>query len=554
MSVAKNYGIYLAYPPTVDLRAEGLGRYLAAFLKGAEGRDDVRFTIVCPSWSHDSLDQLFESEGVPRDRFRVVGPKGKPYALYVYDAWKAHLLRDRRKGWIARLYRAVSSIALRAQTHVERRGVTVNSVSTLLIFMGELLGLGGLLLILAPLWVPKLLAQRLLTWARHSVLDRTSAPDRSAQANQIKALMEKPQGLGFIQRLFADMEHSETQRMQKVIQRLQGIRAWYCPAAFWPAFNDIRAPRLMCVPDVVLTDFPVGFSSVNGDYTLRVFEKVQHAIAGADHMVAYSHAVKWNTLVERYGMQADKVSVIHHAPNRLDHAVAVRGFPDNEKTTVHHCRNLLFRALQKSRNIDYTAGITNGSIQFLFYASQFRPNKNVLTLLRAYEHLLRRRYLPHKLILTGNPQHLEEIGHFIVEHRLEQEVLCLPRLSVHELAACYKLAALAVNPSLSEGGCPFTFTEALSVGTPVVMARIPVTEEVLTDVQLQEAMLFDPYDWRDCAQRIEWGLAHREELLALQQRTYQQLSQRSWADVVNEHLDVLDRISSESATVKLPAQ
>lgn len=550
MSVAREYGIYVAYPPTVDLRAEGLGRYLAAFLKGAESRQDVHFTIVCPSWSHESLEQLFESEGVPRDRFRVVGPKGKPYALYVYDAWKGYLQRDRGKGWLRRVYGAVSRIALRAQTHIERRGVTVNSVSSLSMFMVELLFLGLLLLVLAPLWIPKLLAERLLVGVRRAVAQRGAVGGGTLGGNQVKALMEQPQGLGFIQRLFADMELSEMERMQKVIERLREVRAWYCPTAFWPAFNDIDAPRLMCVPDVVLTDFPVGFSSVNGDYTMQVFEKVQQAIGAADNVVAYSNAVKWGTLVDRYGMDASKVAVIHHAPNRMDHAVTVRGFPDNEKTTLHHCRNLLFRALQKSQQIDYTAGITNGDIKFLFYASQFRPNKNVLTLLRAYEYLLRRRYVSHKLILTGNPRHMEEIGRYIVEHRLEQEVLCLPRLSVHELAACYKLADLAVNPSLSEGGCPFTFTEALSVGTPVVMARIAVTEEVLTEPRLQEATLFDPYDWQDCARRIEWALAHREELLALQHATYLQLRQRSWADVVNEHIEVLDRISSERSSAK----
>ncbi|MFD2884495.1 glycosyltransferase [Pseudomonas lini] len=70
---------------------------------------------------------------------------------------------------------------------------------------------------------------------------------------------------------------------------------------------------------------------------------------------------------------------------------------------------------------------------------------------------------------------------FISEHGLQNDVLCLYGLSIQELAACYKLADLAVNPSLSEGGCPFTFTEALSVGTPVVMARIAVTEEILVD-------------------------------------------------------------------------
>ncbi len=544
MSVTlKEYGIYVAYPPTVDLRAEGLGRYLAAFLKGAEGRSDVRFTIVCPSWSHDSLEQLFASEGVPLDRFRVIGPKGKPYALYAYEAWKAYQQRDRSSGLLKRASRAIDAIATRAQKRLEQRGVTVNSVSTLLMFCLEALPVAALLLALSPLWVPMVLINR---WK--PVLQRglqRLAPRMAVRTNLLKALLDQPQGAGLVQRLFADMEQSEAQRMQKTIGRLKEVKAWYCPTAFWPAFNDIKAPRLMCVPDVVLTDFPVGFCSINGDYTLQVFEKVQKSIKSAHRLVTYSGAIKWGTLVDRYNIDADKISVIHHAANKLDSSVTVTGFPDVEKTSECYCRQLLMHVFQKSTNQNYIFGMNNVDVKFIFYASQFRPNKNILTLLRAYEYLLRNRYLGYKLFLTGQPDFMPEVKEFIINRRLENDVLCLPKLSISQLAACYKLAALAVNPSLSEGGCPFTFTEALSVGTPVVMARIPVTEEVLTDPELQEATFFDPYNWQDCAERIEWGLKHKDELLALQRVTYDRLSQRSWSDVVNEHIDVLDQISSE---------
>ena len=59
MSV-KTYGIYIAYAPTIDLRGEGLGRYLASFLRGAAERRDVDFVIACPSWAQIMLDELFE--------------------------------------------------------------------------------------------------------------------------------------------------------------------------------------------------------------------------------------------------------------------------------------------------------------------------------------------------------------------------------------------------------------------------------------------------------------------------------------------------------------
>ena len=54
---------------------------------------------------------------------------------------------------------------------------------------------------------------------------------------------------------------------------------------------------------------------------------------------------------------------------------------------------------------------------------------------------------------------------------------------------------------------------------------------------------FDPYDWKDIADRIEWALNHREELLEVQRKTYAELSKRTWADVVGEHIAILDRIS-----------
>jgi glycosyltransferase involved in cell wall biosynthesis len=142
---------------------------------------------------------------------------------------------------------------------------------------------------------------------------------------------------------------------------------------------------------------------------------------------------------------------------------------------------------------------------------------------------------------------MPEIDEFIRDHNLANDVLCLHGLTVPELAACYKLADLAVNPSLSEGGCPFTFSEALSVGTPVVMARIAVTEEVITDPELRAMMLFDPYIWQDIADRIEWAIQNRDRLRSIQIAAFKAISLRTWDDVVADHIKILTRISAEPA-------
>ncbi len=554
----KHYGIYLAYPPTVDLRAEGLGRHLAQFLRGAQALTDVRFCIVCPSWSLETLQALFESEQVPAGAFDIVAPVGKPYALRVFEALRAWRGRKRHPGRLQRACAALQRHGSALWQHMSAWAVAVHDPATLVGFVLHVLLLScvvlplvlPLVLLALPLWALVLGSRVLQVAARHG--RRLLRGPWAARRKKVSALFAVPQQEGWVLRLFDEMNQQEARRMQRSIDALVGVRAWYCPTAFWPAFNAIQAPRLMCVPDVVLSEFPLGFAELGGERTLRTFEAVGRAIAGGENFLTYSETVKWRTLVDRYGVSAARVTVIAHAPNALDRHVTIRGFADPQATSRHYCQTLFMQALQRSTRPHYTAGFQNRELKFLFYASQIRPNKNVLMLLRAFEHLLRKRYLGHKLVLTGRPGDTSGVARFIADHRLENDVIFLHRLDVAELAACYKLADLAVNPSLSEGGCPFTLTEALSVGTPVVMARIAVTEEVLTEPEVQEATFFDPHNWRDCAERIAWAVNNRAALLALQQATWARLSQRSWTDVVREHVQVLDQLAAQACPQASP--
>jgi len=248
-------------------------------------------------------------------------------------------------------------------------------------------------------------------------------------------------------------------------------------------------------------------------------------------------------VVGRFGRPPNAVRVVPHAVNGLLDSISVAGTSDERRATDAFSRTLLRRALLKAQT-PYASGFQNEAVKFIFYASQLRANKNVITLLRAYAHLLRKRYFGAKLLLTGRLQEAPEIDNFIAENRLSHDVLCLPGLSVQELAACYRLAQVAVCPSLSEGGFPFTFTEAMSVGTPAVLARIPVTEDVVTDPALNSMMLFDGFDWHDMAERIEWAMEHREELAARQKQLYDRLAQRSWRDVAADYVVILDELAS----------
>lgn len=555
MSV-KRYGIYLCYPPNVDLRKEGLGRYLAEFLSASLEHRDLKWVIVCPSWMAESLEHLFEDARIDRASFEILAPPKVPLLLTLHRLWQTAMRRRRQVRHRRPLLAGLGAAVERCLARID---AVFASTRSLLVFLAVALVVVSVLMlrVLACILsgaftVIGTVVRRMLVATLRSV-GVSHAPRFRRPFRELAAASARPQDLGLVVRLYKGMVQRESVLMEGLIGKQADIAAWYCPTTFWPSFNRIDAPKLMCVPDVVFTEFPVGYARLGGERNKEVFADVERAVTGADHFVTFSEHVKWRTLVDRFHRDPSRVHTIRHGANRLDHLITVRDMPDNDAATHQFCRQLLRGALSRTTVSKHAPVYAGADIRFMFYASQIRPHKNVLTLLRAYEWLLRRRHIQHKLLLTGNLQVAPEAADFVAVHRLESDVICVPGLSAQELAACYRLADLAVNPSLFEGGLPFTFSEALSVGTPVVMARMPVTTEVINDPELARQTLFDPYDWRAMADHIEHALQNRSALYKLQRAFFDDvIAARTWRDVVREHVDILDRISLKPAEARCP--
>lgn len=542
----KRYGIFIAYPPQVDLRKEGLGRHLASFIKGAEQREDVSFVLACPNWSKKSIEDLFESEQVNASRITIISPAGSPLLLRSFELVQKLKTRRKKKriSLLSKLRRRASKMAGKTQAEIESFAVSSRSI-------WRIAPLLPVLAILLPFAAIAYLA-RALPLAIYSVLKSFS--DRSTILRRIRRkrhlisrILQQPKGSGIVRHLYQLMADHESTLVAEMCNRQSDVIAWYTPTAFWKSFNKIQKPRLMCVPDVVLSEFPVEFGAMGGEIIVASLREIEAAIRGCENFVTYSEKVKWETLVDRYFIDPSKVSVVHHAPNELNDLVLPTGFSNISLTSRNYCQTLVSNALARTSQTRYDREFKNKSFKYIFYASQLRPNKNVITLLRAYEYLLREKFTPYKLVMTGNMEHYLPVKEYVESRNLQHDVIFLSGLQASELAACYKLATLAVNPSISEGGCPFTFTEAMSVGTPVVMARIPVTEEVLFESELQATSLFDPYDWREMAEKIAWGIENRDLLITLQQPVYERLASRDWSNVVGEHLEILDQIAGASS-------
>lgn len=527
----KKYGIYLAYPPKTNLLIHGLGRYLIELVKNASVHQ-VRFVIACPSWMRDSLIAYFQAANIDADCYELIGPNRKPFILSLYDT----LTKLKNIKFSRRKNNNFKNKLVKFAIVIGKKIVTLRNVIPYP--FSDILSLFLLILLSMILITYKLL---LNIYKPFSLL-KQKLYQKYLKISQLFTF--KPKDSTIILHLYTFILEAETHLMALIINRRKDIKAWYCPTPFWSTFNNIKAPRLTCIPDLVLKDFAIAFS-ILGERYLTSYNEIEKTINGGNYFVTYSQDVKWNTLVREFHQPESKIAVIPHGANQLSEIINVRGLRDNNLSTNVLCQDLFLHALNKALGGgDIYKHKRALNIKFIFYASQFRPNKNIISLLKAYKHLLRKRFIQIKLILTGNPYELPEIYSFIQSHQLENDVLCLYNLTDKELAACYRLATLSVNPSFSEGGCPFTFTESLSVGTPVVMGRIAVTEEIITDPKLQDIMFFDPYDWQDMVDRIEWGLQNRDVLLEKQKELYEQISKRTWAHVVEDHITLLDKIAT----------
>jgi len=265
-------------------------------------------------------------------------------------------------------------------------------------------------------------------------------------------------------------------------------------------------------------------------------------LQNAQKLICYSDAIRAHQLVEGVGLSPEQIDVIGHGRVELGEFLKLgKSVPD--QTTQKQIALEFLRAYQRSTLADepYWSRFAWDKSTYVFYSSQARGQKNILSLLRAIEILRHRSNIPIRLVLTCERSAGSDLDLFITDHRLDAWVLFAPGVSNQVLASLYCWASLAVNPTLFEGGFPFTFTEAYSVGTPSLLSDIPMVREKIVESKLKEMMVFDPLDPQDLANKILWGVEHREELIDAQRGLFDGIPK--WEMVAKCYSDSLRRLS-----------
>jgi glycosyltransferase involved in cell wall biosynthesis len=272
-----------------------------------------------------------------------------------------------------------------------------------------------------------------------------------------------------------------------------------------------RGPLLVSILDLIHITDPVYSRSVRSWVYARPMLNL--VARKAEHIVTISEYSKVQ-IVERLGVQAEKVTAIHCGVNGQ------------------------FRC--EDRKKAYAAVSEALGIQepYLLFVGSLKPHKNIFTLLQAFALLRKRHDIRQRLLIVGDDAHwksrlLEECSRL----GIHDTTTFVPYVSQELLPKVYGGADLLVMPSTIEGfGLPVL--EAMASGTPVVCSRAASLPEVAGDA----ALYFDPASAEELAEKIEKVLSSRELQESLRAKGLERAKQFTWEKSTRKHVELYQRL------------
>jgi glycosyltransferase involved in cell wall biosynthesis len=182
---------------------------------------------------------------------------------------------------------------------------------------------------------------------------------------------------------------------------------------------------------------------------------------------------------------------------------------------------------------------------FILFVGTIEPRKNLLTLVRAFEELLRSTSRLPQLVIVGGKGWLTHDFFAYLEHSvISNRVLFPGYLSDDDLRALYSSCQMFVYPSLYEGfGLPLL--EAMACGAPVITSDIPSIRETVGNT----ACLISPTDSTELARVIMRLLKDAPERKKRSAAGIEHAMKFSWEKTASSTLDLYREVMKERKTV-----
>jgi glycosyltransferase involved in cell wall biosynthesis len=175
--------------------------------------------------------------------------------------------------------------------------------------------------------------------------------------------------------------------------------------------------------------------------------------------------------------------------------------------------------------------------EFILYVGTIEPRKNLVTLVKAFEEVLRSTTLRPQLVIAGKKGWLtDELFTYIESAKLGDHIRLTGYLDDDELRAVYSACKIMVYPALYEGaGLPTL--EAMACGAPVITTNTPAIAEMVGD----KVRLFSPTDFRALARHIVELLTTPAARESMSRAGIDHAAQFTWERAARETLEIYRR-------------
>jgi glycosyltransferase involved in cell wall biosynthesis len=176
---------------------------------------------------------------------------------------------------------------------------------------------------------------------------------------------------------------------------------------------------------------------------------------------------------------------------------------------------------------------------YLLYVGTIEPRKNLMTLIRAYDELLRTTTLRPQLVLCGPRGWLcDEVFKLIEDLKLQDQIRFTGYVDDADLPALYSSAEAFVYPSFYEGfGLPPL--EAMACGAPVITSDVSSLPEVVGKAGLTHA----PNDARALTEAMAKLLGDETTREHFRREGMKQAAKFSWERAARETQSIYNEVS-----------
>lgn len=326
---------------------------------------------------------------------------------------------------------------------------------------------------------------------------------------------------------------------RECIKETENFKIRIVPGITYPDWEQIHLPRAIKRENLDLIHFTSNtasvFTTIPIVLTLHDIIYLESISFSGTHYQNIGNIYRRLIVPKIVNKSKAIITVSEYEKERIDQHFS---FENDKVKVVYNAKDSAFKKVNDEDLLNRIREKYNFPDNFILFLGNTAPKKNSDRLIRAYARYVEKSESPLPLVVLDLPRPyivniLKELG----MEKIDNQIITKDYISHNDLLVVYNLATIFIYPSLRESfGLPII--EAMACGTPVITSNTSAMPEVASNA----ALLANPYDVEDMAEKIH-SLATNEHLLqSLIEKGYKRSEDFSWERTANKVLEIYNNV------------